>query len=73
MLQKWLRDKLQGYIIDIANRVLPQRMHELEVQHCLYAKKVIVKILRKNILGLCYPGYRHYKIFCVNGKYGIQV
>lgn len=50
MLQKWLRDKLQGYIIDIANRVLPQRMHELEVQHCLYAKKVIVKILRKNIL-----------------------
>lgn len=56
MLQKWLRDKLQGYIIDIANRVLPQRMHELEVQHCLYAKKVIVKILRKNILGLCYPG-----------------
>ena len=58
MLQKWLRDKLQGYIIDIANRVLPQRMHELEVQHCLYAKKVIVKILRKNILGLCYPGYK---------------
>ena len=58
MLQKWLRDKLQGYIIDIANRVLPQRMHELEVQHCLYAKKVIVKILRKNILGLCYLGYK---------------
>lgn len=57
MLQKWLRDKLQGYIIDIANRVLLQRMHELEVQHCLYAKKVIVKILRKNIL-VCYPGYK---------------
>ncbi len=58
LLQKWLREKLQDYIIDTANRVLPQRMHELEVQHCLYAKKVIVKKLRKNTLGLCYTGYK---------------
>lgn len=58
LLQKWLRGKLQEYIIDTANRVLPQRMHELEIQHCLYAKKVIVKKLRKNTLGLCYTDYK---------------
>lgn len=51
LLQKWLRDKLKDYIIDIANTVLSQRMHELENQHCLYAKKVIVKKLPKSVLG----------------------
>lgn len=57
-LQKWLRDKLKAYIIDMADRVLPQRLHELEHQHCLFAKKVIVKKLRKCVLGQCYKGYQ---------------
>lgn len=53
LLQKWLRDKLKDYIIDTANAVLPQRTHELENQHSLYAQKVIVKKLWKNVLGQC--------------------
>lgn len=57
-LQKWLRDKLKAYIIDTACRVLPQRMHELEHQHHLFAKKVIIKKLRKCVLGQCYKEYQ---------------
>lgn len=53
LLQRWLRDKLKDYIIDTANTVLPLRAQELENQHSLYAKRVIVKKLPKNVLGQC--------------------
>ena len=58
LLQKWLKDKLKEYIIDRANKVLPQRMHELENLHRLHAKKIIVKKLRKCVLGQCYTTIR---------------
>lgn len=58
LLQKWLKDKLKEYIIDRANKVLPQRMHELENLHRLHAKKIIVKKLRKCVLGQCYTDYQ---------------
>lgn len=54
LLQKWLREKLKDYIIDTANSVLPQRTHELENKHDLYARKVVVRKLRKNVLGQCF-------------------
>lgn len=56
LLQKWLRDKLKEYIIDRANMVLPQRMRELENRHSLYARKVMVRKLRKGVLGQCRTG-----------------
>ena len=33
--------------------MLPQRMHELEIEHQLFAKGVDVKPLRKGVLGQC--------------------
>lgn len=58
LLQKWLRNKLKEYILDRANKVLPQRMHELEIKHCLYAKKIIIKQLKKHVLGQCYKDFQ---------------
>lgn len=36
-----------------ANDVLPQRLHELELQKQLFSKGVSVKKLRKGVLGQC--------------------
>lgn len=58
LLQKWLRNKLKEYILDRANKVLPQRMHELEIKHCLYARKIIIKQLKKHVLGQCYKDFQ---------------
>lgn len=52
-LQKWLRENIKEQIIVRASMVLPQRMHELETKHQLFAKGVDVKPLRKGVLGQC--------------------
>ena len=52
-LQKWLRENIRNAIVERAKIVLPQRLHELETRHQLYAKCVIVKKLRKGTLGRC--------------------
>lgn len=52
-LQKWLRETIRDQITLRANIVLPRRLHEQEVKHNLYAKSVVIKKLRKNILGQC--------------------
>ena len=52
-LQKWLRENIKEQIIVRASIVLPQRMHELEAKHQLFAKGVSVKPLRKGVLGQC--------------------
>ena len=52
-LQKWFRENIRNAIVERAKIVLPQRLHELETRHQLYAKCVIVKKLRKGTLGRC--------------------
>ena len=46
-LQKWFRENIRNAIVERAKIVLPKRLHELENEHKLYAKCVIVKKLRK--------------------------
>ena len=38
-------------------------------------KELAMKLLKERCLecSICAMFFRHYKIFCVNGKYGIQV
>lgn len=52
-LQKWFRENIKEQIIMRANDVLPQRLHELELQKQLFSKGVSVKKLRKGVLGQC--------------------
>ena len=52
-LQKWLRETIRNQIVLRAEIVLPRRFHELETKHQLYANKVVVRKLRKNVLGQC--------------------
>lgn len=52
-LQKWLREIVKAYIFDRATLILPHKLHVLEQKHNLYARKVVVRKLRKNILGQC--------------------
>ena len=52
-LQKWLRESIRDTIMARAAIALPQRLHELENKHLLWAKSVTVKKLRKGILGQC--------------------
>ena len=52
-LQKWLRENIRDTITARASIALPKRLHELEDKHKLYAQSVIVKKLRKGILGQC--------------------
>lgn len=52
-LQKWLRENIKDQVIQRASLVLPQRMHELENKHQLFAHGVKVKPLRKGVLGQC--------------------
>ena len=41
---------------------------------CLYLVKDIIRDVEKREgFNMDRNNYRHYKIFCVNGKYGIQV
>lgn len=54
LLQSWLRKLLKEKIIEVAERVLPARLHYWEAQKNLNAKSVKVKLLRKNVMGLCY-------------------
>ena len=54
LLQSWLRKLLKEKIIEVAERVLPARLHYWEAQKNLKAKSVKVKPLRKNVMGLCY-------------------
>lgn len=58
LLQSWLRKLLKGKIIEVAERVLPARLHYWEAQKNLKAKSVKVKLLRKNTLGRCWLGGR---------------
>ncbi len=53
LLQSWLRKLLKEKIIEVAERVLPARLHFWEVQKNLNAKSVKVKKLRRNTLGCC--------------------
>jgi|SRR5574344_474744 predicted metal-dependent hydrolase len=52
-LQSWIRKQIKTYIIDIAENVLPRRLHYWEKEKNLYAKNVLVKKLRSNVLGQC--------------------
>lgn len=52
-LQKWLRLNIKDQIIHRASIILPQRLHELETAHQLFSKGVMVKPLRKGVLGQC--------------------
>ena len=52
-VQKWLRETIRDHIVQRAKKVLPQRLHELESLHNLYANGIVVKKLRKGILGQC--------------------
>lgn len=52
-LQKWLREIIREKIFRRAEIVLPQRFHELEATFQLFARKVIVKNLKRRVLGLC--------------------
>ena len=52
-LQKWIREIIRDSIVRRAELVLPARTHELEKEHDLYARKVLVKKLRGRILGQC--------------------
>ena len=54
LLQSWLRKLLKEKIIEVAERVLPARLHYWETQKKLKAKSVKVRKLRRNFLGLCY-------------------
>ena len=51
LLQSWLRQLLKARIIEVAERVLPARLHYWEAQKNLKAKSVKVKKLRKTTLG----------------------
>ena len=53
LLQSWLRQLLKARIIEVAERVLPARLHYWEAQKNLKAKSVKVKKLRKTTLGCC--------------------
>ena len=53
LLQKWLRVSIRDAVMERAKLVLPKRLHELEDRHQLWAKSVIVKKLRKGVLGQC--------------------
>jgi predicted metal-dependent hydrolase len=53
LLQSWLRKLLKGKIIEVAEHVLPARLHYWEAQKNLKAKSVKVKKLRKTTLGCC--------------------
>ena len=52
-IQQWLRRQLRDFIVRTAEQALPARLHELERQKNLYCKRVTVRKLRKNVLGLC--------------------
>ena len=52
-VQKWLRETIRDHIVQRAKKVVPQRLHELESLHNLYANGIVVKKLRKGILGQC--------------------
>lgn len=52
-VQKWLRETIRDHIVQRAKKVLPQMLHELESLHNLYANGIVVKKLRKGILGQC--------------------
>ena len=52
-IQKWLRETIRDHIVLRAKKVLPQRLHELESLHNLYANGIVVKKLRKGVLGQC--------------------
>lgn len=53
LLQSWLRQLLKARIIEVAERVLPARLHYWEAQKDMKAKSVKVKKLRKTTLGCC--------------------
>ena len=53
VFKKWLRETIRDHIVQRAKKVLPQRLHELESLHNLYANGIVVKKLRKGILGQC--------------------
>ena len=53
LLQSWLRKLLKEKIIEVAERVLPARLHFWGAQKNLKAKSVKVKKLRKTTLGCC--------------------
>lgn len=42
-VQKWLRETIRDHIVQRAKKVLPQRLHELESLHNLYANGIVVK------------------------------
>lgn len=53
LLQSWLRKNLKKKIIEVAERVLPARLHYWENEKHLKAKGVNVRNLRKRTLGQC--------------------
>ena len=52
-LQSWLRKLLKEKITEVANRVLPARLHYWEEKKKLKATSVSVRSLRKTTLGRC--------------------
>jgi hypothetical protein len=52
-LQNWLRLHVKDYVITVAERELPQRLHYWEKEKNLYAKGVTVKKLKSDALGRC--------------------
>lgn len=52
-MQSWLRKTIRDLVVARAKEVLPDRLHKLEKTHNLYAKGVVVKKLRKGVLGQC--------------------
>ena len=41
-IQKWIRETIRAHIVLRAKKVLPQRLHELESLHNLYANGIVV-------------------------------
>lgn len=54
LLQSWLRKILKAKVTEVAEQILPARLHYWETQKELKAKNVHVRKLRKNVLGRCF-------------------
>ncbi|MDE6484873.1 MAG: M48 family metallopeptidase [Duncaniella sp.] len=52
-VQKWLRELMRDVITDRARKILPDRVRYWENKKGMHGKGVIVKNLRKNVLGCC--------------------
>lgn len=52
-LQKWLRERIKEFVLDVAKEVLPGRLYLWAQKHQLPVAGVAVRKLRKGVLGQC--------------------